>query len=330
VDPEIRSYLVGETSMRGEELTDLTEKYSGARLERVVLEDGRSFVLKRLPKDGDWLTRATGSTGRIFTLWSSGLLHEVGDAVDHTIVDCVETADGWVVVMRDASAELVPARVMVSRDDSRRLLRGIAELHAVDVDASVKGLCSIGARYRLFAPGFHRQDAGPGPHPMREAIVNGWDTFGELVPADVAAAVTAVHDDPGPLERALDQFPTSFLHGDAKLENVGYGAEQMVFIDWGDLTGFGPAEIDVAWYVVRGSARIDADPGDLFADYESRSGRKLDLKALDLVCLGSLAQMGFRMANSATLGRPETRETGSSQLDWWTRRARPALDRLPY
>jgi aminoglycoside phosphotransferase (APT) family kinase protein len=147
---------------------------------------------------------------------------------------------------------------------------------------------------------------------------------------DVAEAVTAVHDDPGPLQRALEQFPSSLLHGDAKLENIGRGAEKAILIDWGDLTGYGPAEVDVAWYAVRGSARIDADLGDLFADYEAASGRKLDPRALDLVCLGSLAQMGFRMANSATLGRPETHEVGRSQLDWWTGRVRPVLDSLPY
>jgi hypothetical protein len=78
------------------------------------------------------------------------------------------------------------------------------------------------------------------------------------------------------------------------------------------------------------SERIAADADDLFADYEVESGRRLDPQALDLVCLGSLAQMGFRMANSASYARPETRAIGVYQLDWWVRRVRTVLDALPY
>ena len=109
-----------------------------------------------------------------------------------------------------------------------------------------------------------------------------------------------------PGARALEQLPLTLLHGDAKLENLGLGADGPVLIDWGDLTGFGPIEVDVAWYALKGGARIEADVGDLFADYEAVSGRRLDPRALDLVCLGSLAQMGFRMAASARHGETTT------------------------
>jgi len=52
--------------------------------------------------------------------------------------------------------------------------------------------------------------------------------------------------------RRLDRFPSTLLHGDAKLENLGLGSSGLVAIDWGDLTGFGPPEIDVAWYALQG------------------------------------------------------------------------------
>src|SRR5262249_16843938 len=154
-------------------------------------------------------------------------------------------------------------------------------------------------------PSFHRGDAGPGAHPLRERIVAGWDTFFELVPRDVGLAVRAVHDDPRPLGRALEQFPSTLLHGDAKLENLGGSGDKTVLIDWGELTGFGPAEVDVAWYALKGSARLNADPDAVFDDYEAESGNALDPRALDLVCVGSLAQMGFRMALSRVHGQPD-------------------------
>src|SRR6266511_3523202 len=39
------------------------QAFSGARFEHVALADGRRLVLKRLPPEGDWLTRVTGGAG---------------------------------------------------------------------------------------------------------------------------------------------------------------------------------------------------------------------------------------------------------------------------
>ena len=323
-------FLTGRTQrpsgVTSEVLDGLAEKFSDARLERVVLQDGRRFIVKHLVPD--WLTRAGGAEGRALVLWSSRILEEVAGAVDHTIIDCVQTADGWCVVMRDASDVLIPPRIPVSRATSGTLLRGLGRLHDVEVDP-IGGLCSIGSRYALFAPQFHRADTGPGPHPMREVIVRGWELFFGMVSADVGEAVAAVHADPAPLESALARFPTTILHGDAKLENMGLRDGRLVLIDWGDLTGFGPVEVDVAWFALRGAARLEASIDDVFADYAGETGRRLDPAALDLACLGSLAQMGFRMASAAVDGRPEPRAVGRSQLDWWTSRVRRALDTLP-
>src|SRR6185295_18592009 len=108
---------------------------------------------------------------------SSGLLDALGTAVDHAVVDCVETGEGWAVIMRDVADQLLPARVPVSRSTSRRLLGGLARLHRVSVPRRVEGLCSLAARYRLFAPEFHRSDSGNGMHPLRDVIVKGWEIF---------------------------------------------------------------------------------------------------------------------------------------------------------
>src|SRR3954471_545482 len=178
MDATTRTYLLDETSsvpgLSRRPLDDLAEKFSGARIERVWLDDGRRYIVKFLPPGGDWLTRATAGEGRAFLLWSSGLLDAVGAAVDHAVVDCVETARRWGVIMRDAAGQLLPARVPVSRSTSRRLLAGLARLHAVSMPRRVEGLCSLAARYRLFAPEFHRNDSGDGTHPLRDVILKGW------------------------------------------------------------------------------------------------------------------------------------------------------------
>ena len=79
-------------------LSDITEAFSGARLERAILPGGESVVVKFLPPEGDWLTRATQGTGRLRHLWESSLLRDVEPFVDHTILD-MDVIDGQDVVV---------------------------------------------------------------------------------------------------------------------------------------------------------------------------------------------------------------------------------------
>ena len=310
-------------------LQGVAEAFSGATLERVELADGRRFVLKHLPAGGDWLTRVSGSTDSVRRLWESGLLARVGAVVDHTVVDVLRWDGRDVVVMRDASAQLLPPTLPVSRRTSRRLLAGLAALHDAGRAEPVQPLCPIGARYGMFAPAVHAADGGPGAHPIRELIVAGWDVFASMADADVAAAVFALHGDPGALGRRLARFPATLVHGDVKLENLGLGPSGLVAIDWGELTGFGPAEVDVAWYALMNTLRVGGSPEDVFADYEAAAGHPLEREVLDLVCIGSLAQMGFKLARYAVAApRAETRAAAAAQLAWWIARVRAALDRV--
>lgn len=320
--------VIESSIIRRGPLDGVVEAYSAATLERVELADGRRLVLKHLPAAGDWLTRASGGTDRARRLWESGLLHRLRPVVDHTVVDVVGIEGHDVVVMRDASADLVPADARVTRSTSRRLLAGLARLHEVGRAERPQPLCPIGARYGMFAPAVHAADPGPGRHPSADFIVAGWEAFADAADPDVATAVFAVHRDPELLGRRLARFPATVVHGDAKLQNLGLGASGLVAIDWGDLTGFGPPEIDVAWYALKNAARIGGSPADVFADYEAAAGRPLDGEALDLACIGSLAQMGFAFAAFAQREARTLAGAATEQLSWWTARARAALDRV--
>jgi hypothetical protein len=304
------------------------EAFSGACLEQVVLADGRRLVLKHLPPEGDWLTRATQGAGRLRRLWESGLLTRVSPLADHTILDVRDASGADIVVMRDATGDLLAPRVAVSREVSRALLARLAGLHDAFLEEPADDLCTIGARYGLFAPAFHACDEEPGRHPLADRIGAGWELFAEHVDADLVSAVFAVHTAPDLLGRRLTRFPPTLLHGDAKLENLGLSRDRLIAIDWGDLTGFGPREVDVAWYALKGAARIGCTPDDVFTDYEVAIQRPLDTEALDLACVGSLAQMGFRLALGAFASGPDPQDVAAVQLSWWTTRVRTALDRL--
>jgi hypothetical protein len=310
------------------QLTAVTEAFSGARLELVDLPGGRCVVLKHLPPEGDWLTRANDGSGRARWLWESGVLARLRPLVDHTIIDVCAVDGHDVVVMRDASRDLLPPRVPISRATSRALLAGLATIHDACEGESGEGLCPIGARYAMFAPAFHAPGSVSGAHPLADRIVQGWDLFEQHIDHDIAAAVFAVHHDPARLGRRLARFSPTLLHGDAKLENLGLNPDGLVAIDWGDLTGLGPREVDVAWFALKGAARIGCPPDEIFADYEAAADRPMEPEALDLVCIGSLAQMGFRFAVSAFASGPDTPKAAAAQLTWWTARVSAALDRL--
>lgn len=310
-------------------IIETDEAFSGAAMELWEFRDGRRSVAKYLPVEGDWLTRATGGRGRLRRLRDTGVLERVDAVADHTIVELRTVDGGDVVVMRDASAELLPSRVPVSRATSRLLLGRLAAMHGHFRGMQDDHLCSVAARYAMFSPSFHATDVGSGRHPLAERITRGWSLFEEHVHPDVVRAVSTVHREPERLEHALADAPTTLLHGDVKLENLGLWQDgRPVMIDWGELTGVGPREIDVAWYALKSAARIGCSPAAIFADYEAAASEPLDPGVLDVVCLGSLAQMGFRFALGAYETGPEPTVIAGQLLAWWVERARSALDRI--
>jgi hypothetical protein len=283
-------------------------------------------VLKHLPPEGDWLTRFTAGAHRLRHLWDSGTLAQVATTVDHTIITVVPSNGADVVVMRDVSDSLVPTGSTVSAPQLRQLVAGLAELHRAWQGHQLDGLCSPEARYGLFAPRLHAADDGPNRHPARDIILAGWRSFAELVPTDVADAVFAVHQRPELLAAALmASAPATLVHGDAKLENLGVCGNRLVAIDWGELTGLGPAEIDVAWLAVMSGWRMHVLPDEVFAAYDQHADRRLDPRALDLACIGSLAQMGFKLAARCRAPDQPIRERAALLLDWWVARVREAL-----
>lgn len=179
---------------------DVVEAYSGAWLERVELADGRVAVVKHLPEEGDWLTRVTDGLGRTRALWHSGLLGRLEPAVEHGILDVTRhrdlgtgdhgIGDHDIVVMEDLAARLWPHSSKLDRRTVRGAMAALAALHDVGERVVARGvgeirLCSIGARYGVFAPAFHSGDQGPNPHRFRDGILDGWEMFAEYMDSDV-------------------------------------------------------------------------------------------------------------------------------------------------
>jgi hypothetical protein len=298
---------------------------SGSLLERVVLAGGETLVVKHVRSGGDWIMRACHDQGRAAELWASGVLARVPAAIDHAVLGAERSGAGWVVVMRDVSAALVPDQVRLRRQDSRRVLEAAAALHAAFWGEPPLALCSLADRYGLFSPATARREAG-GADEVPKLIGRGWERFAEVVPAEVAEPVLAVVEDPEPFAAALDRFPSTLIHGDLKLGNLGFLDGRVVMLDWGTQTGWAPPAAEVVWYLAINWSRIDASREQLLDDFRAAEGDRHDESALRLALLGGLLQLGWDKALHAT-GHPDpaVRAREAADLAWWTARARDAL-----
>jgi hypothetical protein len=101
------------------------------------------------------------------------MMARVPEVIDHAVVGAEQVDGGWVVIMRDVSAALVPEHVHLTRDDSRRVLAAAAALHAAFADDPPLALCSLADRYQLLSPATTRSEAG-GADEVPRLIGRGW------------------------------------------------------------------------------------------------------------------------------------------------------------
>jgi hypothetical protein len=299
---------------------------SGSLLERVTLAGGETLVVKHVRDGGDWIMRASHDHGRAAELWSSGVLGRVPEVIDHAVLGAEQVTGGWVVIMRDVSAALVPDHARISRADSRRVLEAAAALHAAFADGPPLRLCPLADRYGFLSPATARREAG-GADEVPGLIGRGWERFAEIAPADVAGPVLAVAERPEPFAAALSAFPSTLVQGDLKLGNLGFTGDRVVMLDWGTQTGWAPAAVEVAWYLAINWSRIDATREQVLDDFRAAEGGRHDEDALRLALLGGLVQLGWDKALHAS-GHPDpaVRAREAADLAWWADRARDALE----
>lgn len=295
---------------------------SGAQLERLTMSDGRVLIDKHIDLGDDWLSQVTGDEGRIGLLWDARLFTDLPAGVDSAIVAVEHQPPRWRVVMRDVTDTLVADALPLSRDSSRRILAGATSLHRSFAGRQIPGLCPIIDRLAFLTPSYTARVA---EHPLRDPILTGWDRFAEVAPTQVASAITHLCDRPELLADALGSFPSTLLHGDLKLANIGLTDDSVILLDWGTCTLVGPPALDLAWYLAVNGAAIDATLDEQLADVEAALDPS-DLGALPLAMLGQLVTLGWEKALGATSDDETTRQREAPGLEWWCRQASDALD----
>lgn len=297
---------------------------SGSSVERLLLADGTSLVVKHVSPYGDWIMRQTHDDGRVARLWRDGILGRVPEPMDHTIVAVEEHEGGWVVVMRDETDHLVHGR-RLDRAESRRIITAAAALHDEFRDDPPDGLCPLDARYTLLGPSLSVNE----PDEVVSGLATkGWEVFADEVRSPVTEVVLGLLDDPAPLVARLAARDQTLIHGDLKLGNLGLAPDRVIVVDWGTQTGRAPAAVEWAWYVALCGNWIDARREDVLADCRAASGVHHDEDALDFALLGALVQLGWNKALDAHTGPdPETRASERADLEWWVATAEGVLER---
>jgi aminoglycoside phosphotransferase (APT) family kinase protein len=159
----------------------------------------------------------------------------------------------------------------------------------------------------------------------RDCFASKRSRFYDLVAENVAGAVAAVQADPGPLVEALLARPSTLVHGDLKVANLGVDHDRVVMLDWGTLTTWAPPAVDFAWYLAIDAAAVGFEHDQLIADVRRAQGEG-DEASLRLALLGALMQLGWEKALGATSDDAETRHRERAGLAWWTAQVLQTLD----
>jgi hypothetical protein len=301
---------------------------SGAALERLVTDDGTVLIAKRVGADADWLSRVTRDRGRTALLWEAGAFARMPPELDHGIESVQPDGDAWWIVMRDLSSTFLDDERRLTREESNRILRAAAAMHAEFTGDVPAAAAELRDRLGMASLPVAELERG-GQDLLPKQLETAWDAFADVVPDDVAGEIMTAARDPGALAAAVNEScsPT-LLHGDLRDDNLGLADDRIVLLDW-DLATAGPAPVEFAWYLCHDAWRIDAGHTEIERDFREAEGGRVDDRAHELGMLTGLVQYGWIFGHSARVHPdPAEQRWAQEELDWWVPRTRRALEHV--
>lgn len=319
-------------SATGREPMHHTDSKSGASFERLVI-DGRPYVLKHLDLRRDWTMRAVGDLGcGILQLWLSGLLDRLPHCFVQPIVAVAVDSGTWPpahatsLLMEDVGALLVPpGDDPITGQQHAGFIAHMAALHAEFwEEGPVIDLVPAANRLMELSPWLALAEAELGSdHLVPRLVGEGWRRL-ETVAPDMAEVVLPLAWNPSPLAAALATTPTTLVHGNWKLGNLGTDElGRTVLIDW-EHPGRGSACAELAWYLAINAVRLPCSKEQTIVAYrEALEAEGIDTapwwdRQLALGLLAGAVWFGWEKA----LGGP------GDELAWWSARALDARAHL--
>jgi hypothetical protein len=301
---------------------------SGNVLELVTLRDGRELVLKRVSPEWDWLTRASNDDGRIVRMWDEGLFDRIPAAIDHATVAVEEDEGGgsWSVFMTDVSPSLVRNGQRLDRAAVQRVLAAAAALHDAFWGESFPQLCGLEDRYLLLSPRTGEREKQLGNDLIGDGMPACWQAFYDNVPKDIGDAIAAILEQPRLLTEQLDKCTQTLVHGDIRLNNLGFSGDRVVLVDWGERTGAAPPAVELASFLIFDGRRLDVSREQVIDDFRRLYGDRFEERALQLALIGGVVQLGSTFAVEMLSGDEAQYAEVLDELAWWSRTVETALE----
>jgi hypothetical protein len=154
------------------------------------------------------------------------------------------------------------------------------------------------------------------PDPVPSIAKEGWARFAARAPRAASEAVQGLRRDTRPLVDAAATTPSTFLHGDWKLGNLGIAADgRTVLLDW-TYCGAGPICFELGWYLAINRARLPHRKEDAIVAFRAALERHgVDTagwweRQLGLCLLGAVVLLGWEKAFGS-----------DDEFGWWCDRA---------
>ncbi len=206
----------------------------------------------------------------------------------------------------------------LSEADHLAFVDALAALHATFWSwTDDAGLTPLANRFLMFSPWMLEVEEARGfPAAVPVIARDGWLRLRQVAP-QMSAVLQPLARDPSPLVDALATTPSTLVHGDVKLGNLGRRPDgRVVLIDWA-LPGQGVAGMEIAYYVAINRARVppaftrEATIAEYRAGLERRGVATAPWwdRQLALGLLGMMVLLGWEKA----LGPPD-------ELAWWEAR----------
>jgi hypothetical protein len=333
-----------EDLLRRHGLADVREEpfpndgWSGASLTLLRGEDGDRFVLKRDSLARDWIARATADGPILREAWFAAHGPALPSPIRAPYLGAGVDGDEFGILMPDLSGVLFDWDAPISVESLELVLAGLATLHAYRWPGT-PGLgnaywCPLPERLTLICRA-SLERPGPARDAVGDRILPGWDAFGRRAPSRARDLIASLGTDPAPLVTALAGLPSTLIHGDLKLANVGIESNGAIeLVDW-QMVSVAPIAVELGWFLVSNVASLSLQPDDVLARYHATAithGLDAigDWKAqVDAAILVGLLLRGWRKGADAEAGL--TLASGVSAADdlrWWCDRAVEAAARL--
>jgi hypothetical protein len=311
--------------------------WSGASLTLLRRGGGDRFVLKRDSLARDWIARATGDGPILREAWFGAHGPALPPPIRAPYRGAGVEGDEFGILMPDLTGVLFDWDARISVEALDRVLTGLAAFHGHPWSApgvlDPGPWCPIPERLTLICRA-SLERPGPARDAVGDRILPGWDAFDRRAPADARRLMDTLGDDPRPLVDVLRTVPSTLIHGDLKLANVGIEADGTIdLVDW-QMVSVAPVAVELGWFLVSNVASLPLPPQDVLARYHALGSGSREATGdwavqVDASILAGLLLRGWRKGADAEAGVVlGSGVTAADDLAWWCDRALAAAARL--